>query len=65
MRTLGVDMAAIETRLRSLEQASTDRALLIVFVPSGTPTPQQQTKIDQTKQAGRVVILIGMTDADL
>ena len=58
-------MPAIETRLRMLEQSSPDRAPLLVFVPSGTPTPDQQTEIDRAQQAGRVVIVIGMTDADL
>lgn len=58
-------MGVLETRLRSLEQATTDKSPLLVFVPSGTATLEQLREIDDARQAGRAVILVNATDADL
>lgn len=58
-------MAAIETRLRHLEQATTDKAPFLVFVPDDPPTPETQRAIDEARQAGRVVIVLRPDDVDL
>ncbi len=58
-------MRIVQTRLRDLEQATTDKAPMLVYVPDNVPTPEQQREIDLAKQAGRAVILVTATDADL
>lgn len=58
-------MSILQTRLRNLERATTDKAPMLVYVPDNVPTPEQQRDIDQAKQAGRAVILVNATDADL
>lgn len=58
-------MSIIKTRLRNLEQATTDKAPFLVFVPDDPPTPETQAAIDEARQAGRVVIVLRADDADL
>lgn len=58
-------MRVLESRLRRLEQATTDTATLLLFVPRGTPTAAQQIEVERATQAGRVVILISWNDADV
>ena len=58
-------MRILQTRLRNLEQATTDKAPLLVYVPDDVPTPQQQREMDGAKQSGRAVILVTANDAAL
>ena len=58
-------MRILQNRLRNLERVATDKAPMLVYVPDNVPTPEQQREIDLAKQAGRAVILVTATDADL
>lgn len=56
-------MRILQTRLGKLEQATTDKAPLLVYVPDDVPTPEQQREIDEARRAGRAVILVNAADA--
>ena len=58
-------MRILQTRLSKLEQATTDKSPLLVYVPDDVPTPEQQSDIDDARRAGRAVILVTAADADI
>ncbi len=58
-------MRTLQTRLRNLEQATTDKAPFLVFIPDDPPKPEMQAAIDRARRDGRLVIVLRPDDADL
>jgi hypothetical protein len=55
----------LESRIRTLEKSTSHRTPLLIYIPAGIPTPEQQAEIEQAKRDRRPLFPVNESDAEI